>query len=189
MRKSFYFVLFLSLCLSGCATLRTETDTIHGMIVTDSNGPLADADIFVKQKIIGRTNANGFFEINVSPKSDLKFTVSKPGWERKEIHETFVDKTHLYVYQISSLEPVYSEIEKALAENDLCSAENLADDLENKHGDKENALFLKCIISYKRGDFENARKYFYESKSVSDKNPAVKKFYEKIGEELCKISK
>lgn len=189
MKKVFYIVLIVLLCLTGCTTIKSHSMLMHGMVVGDSNEPVSGLEIFVSKKMVCRTNVNGFFEIDVPMKKNFEFEVSKSGWESKCFCEPYIDATKLYVYQIHSVGWIYAEIEKSLMDGDIDSASNLIEDLENRYGENKNALFLKSVVAYKTGDYESADRYFKESEVAVNENPSMKKFYEKIGGALWNLEK
>lgn len=189
MKKVFYVLLTISLCLTGCTTIKNHSMLMHGMVIGDSNEPVAGLEIFVDKKMVCRTNANGFFEVDAPIKKDFEFEVSKSGWERKKFCEPYIDATKLYVYQIHSIGWIYAEIEKSLKDGDFDSVSALIEDLENRYGENENALFLKSVVAYKTGDYENADRYFRESNVSLNESSCVKKFYEKIGGALWNLGK
>lgn len=181
MKKYFVAIVFVLFALTSCATLNKESLVMHGLVVNNSNIPISDVEIYKNDELIGQTNRNGFFEIEVPAKGAVTFSAKKSGWETSEFSESNVDITKLYVYQLQSLEKMYAEIEKYLLAGDFYAASPLINELENKYGDKNNALFLKSVIAYKRGEYDLADKYFMESKIMEAGNPYIKKFHEKIG--------
>lgn len=182
--KKVFLAFVLCGTLVSCATTKNESTMMHGMFVNESNIPVPEVDIYNEENFIGRSNANGFFEINV-PSKDLVLIGKKSGWETKNLYEPFVDSTKLYIYKIKSLELIYAEIEKSILENDLQTASSLIENLEFKYGDLENVLFLKSILAYKNSEFEFAKQYLEESGFEQNGNPYIKKYSEKIGARLC----
>ncbi|MBQ5383340.1 MAG: putative nuclear RNA export factor SDE5 [Treponema sp.] len=181
MKKNVLFGLVFCMFFTACMTTGNRKDVMHGMIVSETNAPISGVEIYHDGKFVARSNANGFFEMQVPLKNELEFTVKKSGWEIKSFSEPYVDSNRLYVYQLHGVESLFSEIEECLKKHDFDSAAILVDDLENKFGDSRNSLFLKSVIAYENGDYESAERFLEESGLSISENQSMKKFHEKIG--------
>ncbi len=187
MRKFILIGVSLVCCLTGCASMNRESVVMHGMFVNESRVPLSGVNIYTDETFLGKSNSNGFFEIEIPSNQIVNIEAKKSGWENKKIEEPCVDTTKLYIYQMDSLKAVYGEIEKALINKEYQSAEILINDLESKYNDTKMAAFFKSVLAYKNMKYENAISYLLESEISEADNPYVKSFYERLEGNLWKL--
>jgi len=177
-----FFVLF---ALSGCAGGKfTEKKCLHGLIVNAGDIPVAGYEISVDRKIVGISDSRGLFEISLPDSDAVRFMGTKSGWKNLKAEEYGVDSSRLYVYRVESLGVTFSKIANTILSGDYQSALDSISVLESENVDERKINFLKSVVAFNEGRYEEAADYFDGAEIDLDKNPYLRGFEKKIGAEL-----
>ena len=178
-------LFFVFVALSGCAGGNfTEKKCLHGLIVNAGNIPVEGYEISVDCKIVGVSNCRGLFEISLPDSDAVRFMATKSGWKNLSVEEYDVDSTKLYVYRVESLGVAFSKIANTILSGDYRLALDSINELEKENVDERKINFLKSVVAFNEGRYEDAADYFDEAEIDLDKNPYLRSFEKKIGAEL-----
>ena len=174
-----FILIALSVAATSCASLSSssEPNLFYGMVATADNMPVPGYAFFVKGKKVAVTNESGLFCIERTLQKQQTVYGEKKGWtctelQLPEFEEKKIGKNALAFVQVKSIGTLLDEVEGALERNDTDEAEKLLRSAGACNDADSQILMYKSILSYKKGDYENAASCVKKITAVEKENAA-----------------
>jgi hypothetical protein len=159
----------------SCASLKTNDQgpPFYGMVYDMDNLPVQNARVFVDGKEAAGTDVNGRFVLSGLNFDSYAVELRKVGYESLVTQLDYFSSTQVLYVKMISADQLLGEAEAALAERRWEEASSLVDRAERTKPGAPVTLYLKAVVTFRRGDAQGARALLEGLLAKEYKEPAV----------------
>jgi tetratricopeptide (TPR) repeat protein len=185
------FAVALVSCASGPkgALPKDETTPVFGMIYDTDNSPVAEADISVDGISVTRSDVNGRFALPSLSLGRYNVTAQKEDYESVGFDFEYSNPTQIIYMKMISVDQLISLVEDDLDHREWEKAIRLLDRVEAIRKDDPAALYLRAVIYFQKGAYDDSRSLLESFLAKGFHEPSVYIFLADILEKKLKDPK
>ncbi len=173
MRKRIILIMFFTAVFAiSCKSTRLSLGerSVFAMFYDYDNCPINNVAFILDGKELGKSDVNGRFVFKIDDSKPHKVELKKEGFESIEDEFKYSDSLVLY-YKMGNSDQYLKKAEERFDFNDYQEALKAIDKALEIKQDRDDALYLKAIVLYKLGMYEEAEAILgkMESKEINKK--------------------
>lgn len=158
MKKTFLCVFFV-LLLCGCKSNQLKQPSLQGMIYNDSNEPVSDVRIYLKDSQIAISDIYGHFSLStLDYGNSYELVFKKENYESITMSFSYLNPTQVIYVKIYSAKELLATAEKYVNQKKYDEALDILDRATVAEGPFLSINYLKSVIFYLKKDYESALK-------------------------------
>lgn len=159
----------------SCASVKPNDagPPLYGMVYDMDNLPVQNALVSIDGRDAASTDVNGRFALSGLPFGTYEVSLRKEGYELLTTRVEYFSWTQVLYVKMISADQLLAKAESAISERRWGEAQDFVDRAERVGPDAPAALYLKAVVSFRRGDAENAKNILEGLLSKEYKEPAV----------------
>ncbi|WP_010259493.1 carboxypeptidase-like regulatory domain-containing protein [Treponema primitia] len=157
------YLICLSIIMAvffSCATSPIQKRTaagLYGMIYDGDNKPVKEVKIYAGDKFSAISDINGHFSLpGLKPGKEYRIKACKENYEAVELEIDYLDPQNVLYINIYHVDQLLNLAEQALRDKDWLQTESLLSRTEYAHGDYPSIQYLRGIMAFHRGEYDNA---------------------------------
>jgi hypothetical protein len=135
---------------------RFENAPLYGMIYDYQNRPVKAVRILLDAQLVAESDVNGRFYISELERGDHVITLSKEGYELKEVSFTFQNRTEALYLKFRSVFDCLSDANQLVSQRAYPEAAELIELGLSIDSDHTGLIFLRSIVEYKTQQFRES---------------------------------